>query len=424
MRYAPKSGELRNIRRVDYVKKISKGQTRMWQVHFTFKGRTPISQPFSDNLFCGRENALVQAKRFRNAMEHEFAASETRFGKFGLVDLTPEVGVSRSSNKRKTLKGIREHWYWQTFWPGIEKKDMNRKFYDSKYGSSEGAKKAAMDQRRHGCDEYLEHLARNAIPRLEYLAKDADARTGENSKRAPYALFMPPANLDVPVWRYMDFTKFVSLLENKGLFFPMVSKLHDPFEGSFARGNENLRPMVYRHVSNPYGLTAGEVVQKLRDYVAVSCWHINERESAAMWKLYSKSNEAVCIQTTFRKLNNAVRAVAQVGEVRYVDYETSWIPESNPLAPFIYKRLSFEHEREIRAIIPPNNVAALLAGKTTKPSAGGHWVSIELPDVIERILVAPDAPAWLAALVRRVTDHYQFNSIPVVPSTLSEAPFY
>jgi hypothetical protein len=42
-----------------------------------------------------------------------------------------------------------------------------------------------------------------------------------------------------------------------------------------------------------------------------------------------------------------------------VHYETSWIPESNPLFPFIYKRLSFEHEREIRAIIPSKNVASL-----------------------------------------------------------------
>jgi hypothetical protein len=385
----------------------------MWQVHFTFKDRKPISQPFSDNLCGGKAQALVQAKRFRDAMEYEFAASETRYGTFGTVDLNPEVGVSRSCDKRKTSKGIREHWYWQAFWPGIERKDMNRKFYDKTYGGSDGAKQAAIEGRRRGCDEYLEHLARNAVPRLE-----------TNTERAPYALFMPPDNLDVPVWRYMDFTKFVSLLENKGLFFPMVAKLQDPFEGSFARGNEVLRPMVYRHVPNHYGVTVGELVQRLRDHVAVSCWHINERESAAMWKLYSKSNEAVCIQSTFRKLYNAVRSVSQVGEVRYVDYETSWIPESNPLAPFIYKRLSFEHEREVRAIIPPKDVATLLTGKTSQLNEGGHWVPIELTNVIEKILVAPDAPAWLAALVRRVTDHYQFNSIPVVPSMLGDVPFY
>jgi hypothetical protein len=63
--------------------------------------------------------------------------------------------------------------------------------------------------------------------------------------RAPYTLFMPPENLDVRVWRYMDFTKFISMFENGGLYLPMVAKLDDPFEGSYARGNEALRPLVY-----------------------------------------------------------------------------------------------------------------------------------------------------------------------------------
>ena len=238
MRCPPKSGEFRNIRRVDYDKKTGKGRTRLWQVHFTFKGRKPISQSFSDNLCGGKEQALVQAKRFRDALEYEFAASETRYGTFGTVDLNPEVGVSRSSSKRKTLTGIREHWYWQAFWPGIEKPAMNRKFYDSKYGGSDTAKQAAVEERRRGFEEYHEHLARNAVPRLK-----------SDTERAPYALFMPPDNLDVPVWRYMDFTKFISLLENKGLFFPVIAKLQDPFEGSFARGNEVLRPMVYKSLS-------------------------------------------------------------------------------------------------------------------------------------------------------------------------------
>lgn len=389
----------------------------MWQVHFTFKGHKPISEPFSDSRYGGREPALEAAKRFRDAMEHEFAASETRFGKFGNVDLNPDVGVSESSDKRKTVSGIRKHPYWQAFWPGIEKPAMNRKFYFSLHGGREGALRAAQEARRRGCAEYLEHLTSNAITRFK-------TKATKDVVRAPYALFMPPERLDVPVWRYLDFTKFVSMLENGGLFFPTVAKLHDPFEGSFAKGNEELREKVYRHVTNPYKVTAAEWVQKLRDYVSVSCWHINERESAAMWKLYSKSNEAVCIQSSYRKLNDAVSAVAKVGEVRYVDYETSWIPESNPLAPFIYKRLSFEHEREVRAIIPPKNVHSVLSGNAAPSIEGGQWIPVQLTDLVESVRVSPDAPPWLAPLVRRVVDRYQLNSIPVVPSTLADAPFY
>jgi hypothetical protein len=120
----------------------------------------------------------------------------------------------------------------------------------------------------------------------------------------------------------MDFTKFVSMLENGGFYLPMVAKLDDPFEGSYARGNEPLRPLVYRHIKNEFGLTAGEMVQRLRSFVAASCWHSNDQESAAMWKLYAKTNEAVCVQTTFRKLRDAMGSAARVGVVRYVDYET------------------------------------------------------------------------------------------------------
>jgi len=107
------------------------------------------------------------------------------------------------------------------------------------------------------------------------------------------------------------FYKVHILAGEQGAFLSVIAKLQDPFEGSFARGNEVLRPMVYKHIPNPYGVTAGEVVQRLRDHVAVSCWHINERESAAMWKLYSNPMKQCAFKAHFESCKNAVRAVAQ-----------------------------------------------------------------------------------------------------------------
>ena len=43
--------------------------------------------------------------------------------------------------------------------------------------------------------------------------------------------FTPPLS-DTVLWRYMDFTKFVSLLEKQALFFARADK-HDPFEGAW-----------------------------------------------------------------------------------------------------------------------------------------------------------------------------------------------
>ncbi|HTD66746.1 MAG TPA: hypothetical protein VK846_09495 [Candidatus Limnocylindria bacterium] len=234
---------------------------------------------------------------------------------------------------------------------------------------------------------------------------------------------MPPANLDIRVWRYLDFTKFVSLLQNAGVFFPTVASLHDPFEGSFARGNQILRPLVYKHVPNEFGISAPEIIQRLRHSVAASCWHMNEHESAGMWKLYAKTNEAVCIQSTFRKLRDCFSKDVRVGTVRYVDYETEWIPESNPLVPFLYKRKSFEHEREVRAVIPLNDLTEVLRGKSVEKNSG-VWRKADLNLLVERVYIAPDAPDWFASLVENVTKQYGYLQTTVVKSSLANSPIY
>jgi len=71
VRYATRTQQwpIRNIRRQDYQKKGGDSWTRSWQVHFTFKGRKPVSQLFNDNRYGGKEAALLIAQRFRDAME-------------------------------------------------------------------------------------------------------------------------------------------------------------------------------------------------------------------------------------------------------------------------------------------------------------------------------------------------------------------
>ena len=92
MRHAPPSGDLRNIRPQNYRKKGTNSWTRSWQVHFTFKGRKPVSESFNWNRYGGEEASRMMAIRFRDAMENEFAASEIGYGKFGDVDLIQSTG--------------------------------------------------------------------------------------------------------------------------------------------------------------------------------------------------------------------------------------------------------------------------------------------------------------------------------------------
>lgn len=125
-----------------------------------------------------------------------------------------------------------------------------------------------------------------------------------------------------------------------------------------------------------------------------------------------------------RKLREALGSVARVGMVRYVDYETGWIAESNPLAPFLYKRKSFEHEREVRALIPPEDVATILKRQSTQPNEPGKWVKIDIGQTIEKVVIAPDAADWFLELVQQVTTRYERCAVPVVRSALARTPFY
>ena len=56
--------------------------------------------------------------------------------------------------------------------------------------------------------------------------------------------FSPPEPGAV-LWRYMDFTKFVSLLDTQSLYLARADQLSDPFEGSFPALNVALRPHRY-----------------------------------------------------------------------------------------------------------------------------------------------------------------------------------
>ena len=47
------------------------------------------------------------------------------------------------------------------------------------------------------------------------------------------------------IWRYLDFAKFINILDKKSLFFSRVDKLGDPFEGSFPKANVKKRRNVF-----------------------------------------------------------------------------------------------------------------------------------------------------------------------------------
>ena len=216
------------------------------------------------------------------------------------------------------------------------------------------------------------------------------------------------------LWRYMDFTKFVSLLERRALFFCRPDRLGDPFEGSIS-------PVTPPAI--PRGLKAGPLAKKfdLRQVVRlarVNCWHMGKFESEAMWRLYTREREGIAIKVVFCHFKDAFVGDQEVHAaiVQYRDYWTADIPFHNALLPLIHKRVSFEHEREVRALF-------LRDAPEDEPSETGCYCPVDLAKLVGEIVVAPFAEDWFLDLVRSLAERYGLGD-RVRSSTLSDAPTF
>lgn len=226
--------------------------------------------------------------------------------------------------------------------------------------------------------------------------------------------FLAPNNPDQKCWRYLDFTKFVDLIDSSQLYFSRVDKLEDPFEGTFTKKTYDKKIEAGVHYSNHY--------IKARMETVVSCWHMNDYESAAMWNLYLKSNEGIAIQTTYKRLIKAIskekRYYNYIGKVNYLDYETEEFDFHNGFNAFLCKRMSFEHEKEIRIIINSRALRTLPFYPKRKLTEDGLKIDVNLKLLIENIFVSPTAPAWMVTLISSLLKKYNLNT-PIKKSALN-----
>ena len=237
----------------------------------------------------------------------------------------------------------------------------------------------------------------------------------ENRMYQKYPRFDLPPPEEV-LWKYLDFTKFVALLDTKALFFARIDKLEDRFEGTLFKAIEPRCSPEFKRA-----------VEKLRPLVGVNCWHANDYESDAMWKMYG-AETGVAIRTTCQDLINSftgTSSAVHIGQIQYVDYDKVDIPleavEKNILPLFLYKRKHFEHEREVRALthdIPRGNDPIDLP----EPGwDGGKPCKVDLNHLIAVVVVSPLAPKWFFKRVKSVAGKYGLSA-EVRQSSMSESP--
>src|SRR5208337_1698405 len=157
------------------------------------------------------------------------------------------------------------------------------------------------------------------------------------------------------IWRYLEFEHFVDLLSTRTLYFSRVDRVgDDPLEGlitdaTFEALSREI-PWENDAAKNHFIETFKKTIHYAPFHHFINCWHMNERESMAMWKIYAQ--KGIVIQSTIENLKNSIIDLTfniHYAEVQYIT-ETDVIPINNIQIPFGYKRKSFEYEKEFRAV--------------------------------------------------------------------------
>ena len=227
------------------------------------------------------------------------------------------------------------------------------------------------------------------------------------------------------IWRYMDFSKYVDLLTTRELHFARADKLEDPYDCSAMQFFGE--PYKQLSSANPQGKERTRQVNTFgRLFVYLNCWHMNDVESAALWRLYSENKyETIAIQSTFEKLDSEIklkwpRDGIFISKVKYEPENAGEPLDEIPGGKLytalgweniIYKRPSFAHEEELRAFIYQRvdklkevqlrNEAHLEKLKKERP----EYIRIKITpsDLIEKVYVSPHAKDLFVELVKNVS---------------------
>lgn len=204
------------------------------------------------------------------------------------------------------------------------------------------------------------------------------------------------------IWRYVDLTKYLDLLITGELHFSNPAVFEDPYDTSTsAYLGQDKFSFILTSIS--------EIFSKWDVYV--NCWHLNEEESAALWKLYMKSDEGIAIQSTVGHLMyclNKTDKKLYLGEVKYRDKKDiiesiqSHVSDKETKIQLVtHKRKSFQHEQELRIFLFGSENPEL-----KNPYSNNARIKININELIENIYVNSKAPSWIVETIRSVSKKY------------------
>jgi hypothetical protein len=221
------------------------------------------------------------------------------------------------------------------------------------------------------------------------------------------------------LWKYMDVSKFISLLSTSELWLARSNTLKDKREGSFSNEMKDGLSKIYEALqpeskeissTDPVN-SASEYEQYVKNNSYFTCWHKNADDNMIMWEIYGKTENSVAIKTNSSKLKSAFNLEdvmkfsleVALDDVEYINSDS--IPSiQSSRQPFFVKRPHFNFEKEVRLYIRARE------HHLNDSAPFGYKIPIDLNILIEEIYVHPDAESWFFDAIVDLVKKYKILS--------------
>lgn len=238
---------------------------------------------------------------------------------------------------------------------------------------------------------------------------------------------IPAENLKI--WRYMDYWKFESMIKNRSLYFCRSDNFPDKFEGSNAARNILIRKEIAKKIGSQSEEDISKLAKNWTKCMFINCWSIDKYEDWLKWVSYTKCNDGIAIQTTYKRLYNSLKyykeKVVCFGRVTYIEYEKDLIPNFSDYSCFLHKYIYYRNESELRAIL---RYCDAVTGKDADQymmdiPCKGVPVPVDLDILIEKIYTHPNSKIYLHDRILSILHENKLN-IEVFPSKLVRLPLF
>jgi hypothetical protein len=240
-------------------------------------------------------------------------------------------------------------------------------------------------------------------------------------------------NINSEIFRVIEISRLFDLFESELLCLTAPKLWDDPYENC---------------LKHSYGISSGEESVRLSfeaysKYIFGQCWTLN-KETDAIWRIYSPNKDRVKIKTTIAKLQKQIQKVTDQGVLTYIG-EVIYLPEdkireriadgiknSFMFHPdtlirryYLVKRDTFTYENEVRIIVhlptPPDNYKN---AKYQDPENLDlcHLFLDNPVELIDEIVFDPRMPDSLVrAYTSYLRDNFKFNK-DIYKSNIYEMP--